>query len=251
MSQKQLALVLPVYNEAACIVAVVNDWVAACEHLGIDFTAIVIDDGSRDGTWEQLQTFAADPRVMLVTKPNEGHGPTILRGYREALAIGEWVFQCDSDDEMSPDHFGELWRLRENHDAVFGYRLGRTQEPARRVVTWGSRATTRMLFGSRVRDMNTPYRLMSATSLRGILNLVSGDSFAPNILIAGGYSLGPWRVAEVAVPSRPRRTGSASLLRWGLFRAALRSFWQTLRFRADIQSRLLTDLPGSDRSASS
>jgi glycosyltransferase involved in cell wall biosynthesis len=177
--------------------------------------------------------------VILETAPNSGHGPTILRGYRRALELGEWVFQCDSDDEMPAEHFAELWRRREDHDAVFGYRLGRAQDPVRRLVTWVSRGTVRALFGSRVRDVNTPYRLMRADSLGRILASVPDDTFAPNIMIAGGYSLGPWRVAEVPVPHRPRQTGSASLFRWGLLRAAVRSFGQTLRFRAGLDRRSL------------
>jgi glycosyltransferase involved in cell wall biosynthesis len=237
---KQLILVMPVYNEEECIVGVVGDWLATFERLGIDAAAMVLDDGSRDASWERLQVYADDPRVILETSPNSGHGPTILRGYRRALAMGDWVFQCDSDDEMSSEHFGEVWKLRENNDAVFGYRHGRAQDPVRCLVTWVSRGTVRVLFGDRVRDVNTPYRLMRTDSLGRILASVPDDTFAPNIMIAGGYSLGSWRVAEVAVPHRPRQTGSASLFRWGLLRAAVRSFGQTLRFRAKLDRRALS-----------
>ena len=140
-------MVLPVYNEADCIAAVLRAWIATFEGLGIDFGAIVLNDGSRDATWQQLQAFADDPRLELVDKPNGGHGPTILRGYREAVGAAEWAFQCDSDDEMPPDSFGELWQRREGHDAVFGYRSGRAQDFLRRVVTWASRGTVRRVRG--------------------------------------------------------------------------------------------------------
>jgi len=248
VSPKQLAMVLPVYNEEACVVAVLDGWLKTFHGLGLDTVAIVLNDGSRDGTWQALQAFAADPRVVLIDKPNEGHGPTILRGYREAVTIGEWVFQCDSDDEMPPDRFPALWQARAGCDAVFGYRIGRAQDPARRALTWASRGTVRLLFGGRVRDVNTPYRLMRADSLREILNAVPADTFAPNVLIAGAYARGPWRTAEVAVPHRPRRTGSGSLVRWRLVKAAARSFVQAVRFRLAIRQFGRAPASGSRRS---
>ena len=228
---RSLALVMPVYNEEECIVHVLNSWLATFDRLGIDYQAIVLDDGSRDGTSARLAVFEGNSRVECITKPNEGHGPTILRGYHKAVDCAEWVFQCDSDDEMSPDHFELLWHQRDDYDALFGYRLGRAQDPLRKLVTLVSRAVVQALFGSQVRDVNTPYRLIRSGVLQGILARIPADTFAPNVLIAGAISLGGLRVAECAVPHEPRRTGQVSLVRLGVLKAATRSFLQTIRFR--------------------
>lgn len=234
---KQLALVLPVYNEEECIARVMGEWRASFERLQIDFVAIVLNDGSRDKTWDNMQAFADDPRFELINQANRGHGPTISRGYRRAVTLAEWVFQCDSDDEMPATSFHELWGRREANDAVFGYRAGRAQDAVRKLVTRVSRLTVRTLFGSKIRDVNSPYRLMNAGMLEQILRKVPEATFAPNVLIAGGISLGPWRVAEIEVPHRHRRTGSVSLFRWGLMKAAMLSFGQTLRYRAGFDAR--------------
>src|SRR4029453_8247802 len=100
------------------------------------------------------------PQIVAVRQANRGHGPTILRGYGEAR--GQWVLQVDSDDEMDPSAFPEVWRLREA-DLVLGYRVGRQSPVARRLITAVSFWTVRLLFGAGVRDVNSPYRLYRRT----------------------------------------------------------------------------------------
>ena len=227
----ELALVMPVYNEEECIVDVLEGWAREFERLGLNFHVFVLNDGSRDGTAAQLKHFAGDARFTCVDKPNEGHGPTILRGYRLAVESASWVFQCDSDDEMKPQYFERLWSLRDGHQAVFGYRHGRSQDPVRRILTWGSRAVIGLLFGTRVRDVNCPYRLMRASALSPLLGDIPGDTFAPNLLVAGAFSRSGVPLAEAPIPHEQRRTGKVSLVKLGILKAGVRSFWQTLRYR--------------------
>ena len=126
-SSRELIVVMPVYNEAECIQNVLSEWRDALENLGIDFQIVALNDGSKDQTATGLEAFAEDARFQIVNKANSGHGPTILEGYRDAVSRAKWVFQVDSDDEMKPASFGELWKRREKYDALFGYRHNREQ----------------------------------------------------------------------------------------------------------------------------
>ncbi len=154
-----LTVVMPVYNEAAAIGDVVRAWAKELDRLGIDYEMRVYDDGSRDATATVLEELSHEvPRLLVTRHSNRGHGPTILRGYREAR--GEWVFQSDSDGEMEPDSFSLLWDRRADYDFLFGIRGGREWTPPRWVMTRASRLAVRMLFGKGVLDVNTPYRLM-------------------------------------------------------------------------------------------
>ena len=226
-----VALVMPVYNEEACIANVVRSWHLMLSGLNVDFQMIVLNDGSRDGTREALSAFANEKRIRVVNKPNSGHGPTILTGYREAVGIAEWVFQCDSDDEMKADHFPELWRVRDPCDAVFGFRQGRHQNVARKIISACSRLTVHLLFGRAVTDVNTPYRLMRASAIKEIIAALPDDSFAPNIIISGALASSGARICNCPVPHEGRRTGSVSIVKWRLWKAALKSFRQTLQYR--------------------
>jgi len=231
----ELALVMPVYNEEGCIAAVVRAWRDTLCAVGIHFMMIVIDDGSCDRTPQILDEFSHDERIRVIHQANMGHGPTILRGYRQAVSLADWVFQCDSDDEMSPESFCQLWAVRQQADAVFGCRQNRCQSIQRQWISMCSRAVVRLFFGRGPKDVNTPYRLLRSSVLEPILEHIPADTFAPNVIISGALSVTGAAIRDVSVLCRRRQTGNASIRRWRLWRAALRSFRQTWRCSRQIR----------------
>jgi dolichol-phosphate mannosyltransferase len=226
----ELAVVMPVHNEQDCIASVVRSWHNMLMTLGTEFVMITINDGSSDATGQVLQETAND-RIRVIHQVNRGHGPTILRGYAEAVRLAEWVFQCDSDDEMPADSFPSLWQVRRQYEAVFGYRQARRQSAGRKFISLCSRATVRLAFGKGVRDVNTPYRLVRCDVLRPIIDRIPADTFAPNVIISGALARAGARICNLPVPHQPRRTGAVSIVKWKLWKAAFRSFEQALAFR--------------------
>src|SRR5438067_1838594 len=109
-------VVMPVYNEADCIVSVVRSWLSVLEKERLNFQLLVLNDGSTDATGGVLAQFSTDSRVQVINKHNSGHGPTILMGYRWAGERASWVFQVDSDDEIAAEEFVVLWRRRHEQD---------------------------------------------------------------------------------------------------------------------------------------
>lgn len=225
-------VVMPVYNEAECIGAVVDEWHAQLVALDLNFEILVLNDGSKDNTAQVLERFEADAHVRVENKANSGHGPTILHGYRQAVERAPWVFQVDSDDEMKPGAFASLWHKREKYDALLGFRHNREQDAARRVLSLGSRAVVKLLFGRGVRDVNTPYRLLRSSILAPIIARIPPDTFAPNVIISGVLSRRRGRLYNHPVPHEGRKTGTASLVSSKLWKVAFRSLWQTARFFA-------------------
>ncbi|HEX9995617.1 MAG TPA: glycosyltransferase family 2 protein [Abditibacterium sp.] len=226
-----LMVVMPVYNEAECIEAVVRSWREKLETLTPNFVILVLNDGSTDETARVLQNFEGDARVRIINKANSGHGPTILMGYRIAADEAEWVFQCDSDDELPPAYFSRLWEKREKYDALFGVRAQREQDHARLLLSAGSRLVVRVLFGRGVRDVNTPYRLLRSRVLKPLVAAIPDDTFAPNIIISGEFSRRRLRIYNTHVPHENRKTGTASLTSAKVWKVAFKSLRQTLLFR--------------------
>lgn len=224
----ELAVVMPVYNEEGSIGQVLTSWREVLHASGVDFVMLVINDGSTDRTGEILRPFADDERIRVVVQSNMGHGPSILRGYRQAVELGEWILQCDSDDEIPADSFGRLWAIRQQADAVFGFRRNRRQTLQRRVISFFSQLTVDLFFAGGVRDVNTPCRLMRASALRPILDHIPPHTFAPNLMVSGGLCLSRAQIVNVPVSFCPRRSGHVSIVRWGLWKAAFRSFCQTV-----------------------
>jgi dolichol-phosphate mannosyltransferase len=223
----ELTIVMPVYNEQDAIEGVVQEWMEEMRRLGIRVEFRLYNDGSRDGTAERLESLKKIyPDLIAVNKPNEGHGTTILRGYREATA--PWVFQTDSDGEMPASSFGELWRRRENYDALFGIRQGRVQATARKWISFVSRSIVTLLFGRGVADVNTPYRLIRRPILQAIVSEFPQKMQSPNVPISGALARAGVRIWNQPVPHQERQTGTVSIVRWSLWRAAFRSFKETM-----------------------
>ena len=231
MKNERLAVVLPVYNEVEAIGHVLDKWCDALEKLGIDFQLHPYNDGSRDGSLTVMrQASERHPgRIVVHDKANSGHGPTILKGYREASASGfDWIFQIDSDDEMGPERFSEMWSQRDGYDFLVGSRKGRQQALPRKVVSAISRLTVRVFYGKgRVRDVNSPYRLMRTAAFKYIYDWIPQDTFAPNVAITGLAMKKHLRCLELPVEQHDRTTGEVSIKKWKLLKAAFHSFLQT------------------------
>ena len=227
---RDLTVVMPVYNEADGIECCVRSWVDVLCDLGIRFRIDLYDDGSTDGTDRRLVEVARLPHVQVTSKANEGHGPTILRGYRDAVQGSEWVFQVDSDDEIPASAFPSVWAAADaDTDAVLGVRVGREQTVDRLVMTKVAALTTRALYSSRVTDVNVPFRLVRSEVLSALVDRIPPDTFAPNVAISGALGRRPGRLREVEVRFTPRRTGTVSIAGLSILRPAARSFVQTVR----------------------
>ncbi|MBD3421770.1 MAG: glycosyltransferase [Chitinivibrionales bacterium] len=223
-----MAVVMPIYNEEECIQEVVQSWLATLSGLEISFKIIALNDGSKDATLKKLGLFSGDKRVDVINKQNSGHGPTILKGYALACPSAQWVFQCDSDNEMSPDYFQHLWRQRNGYDACMGVRTGRHSTFSRRIITLTSQIMTKLFFGDAVTDVNVPYRLIKSEILSQIIAKIPEDTFAPNVIISGALSKMRSSILQHPVPFQKRKTGNVSIISYKLWLSAAKSFIQTL-----------------------
>ena len=95
----KLYIVIPAYNEQETIQSVIEDWHPVAVAAGEESRLVIIDDGSKDNTYAMLQAAQEKyPQLVALTKPNGGHGATLLYGYNYALEQGaDFVFQTDSD----------------------------------------------------------------------------------------------------------------------------------------------------------
>ena len=72
------------------------------------------------------------PLFCPITKPNGGHGATVLYGYHYALEHGaDYIFQTDSDGQTLPSEFEAFWEQRSLYDMVIGWRKGREDGASR------------------------------------------------------------------------------------------------------------------------
>lgn len=229
---ESLYIVIPAYNEEANIEHVIHDWYPVVERHAADGKSrlLVIDDGSRDGTYQILRRYCGRyPLLETVTKPNAGHGATVLYGYHYALDHGaEYIFQTDSDGQTLPEEFEPFWEQRRQYDFLIGRRWHRQDGKGRILVTRVLRLVIQLTFKVRTEDANTPYRLMHRDTLQEILQYVPEDFHLSNVLISVLYSKGPYRVKYLPITFRPRQGGVNSVNFRKIFRIG-RQAWKEFR----------------------
>ena len=212
---KDVAVVIPVFNEEKLIGECIDEWLNVLDSVNLNYEILIIDDGSSDATISIVERYGDNQNIQAIIKQNEGHGPTILAGYKRAVGIAEWVFQADSDNEISPNQFSALWSRRQGQDAVIAWRQGRNQTTVRRLVTFFARVTTKVLFRCQLRDVNIPFRLFRSETLTILLEKIPSDTFAPNIALSGALSLMNFQVEECPVVFNERIVGESSLSNLG------------------------------------
>ena len=189
-----ISIVVPVYNEARTVAAVIQRLIA------IDLPApreiLVVNDGSTDGTREVLDQLAQRPELRIIhAAQNGGKGSAIRTGF--AQATGTIVAIQDADLELDPAQLADLVKpiLDGRTRVVFGSRFlaGRPDAPwlsifANQVLT----GVTNVLFGGRLTDMETCYKIMAADIAKS-LNLESNRfDIEPEIaakLLRSGHSI--------------------------------------------------------------
>ena len=111
-----VSIIIPLYNKADQIAHTLE-----CAHSQSfqDWEAIVVDDGSTDGSAEEVRKFA-DPRIRMVLQKNAGVSAARNRGVAEAR--GEYVAFLDADDEWKPEYLTAMMELARQYPecAVLG-----------------------------------------------------------------------------------------------------------------------------------
>lgn len=210
-----LYVIIPAYNEAENITACVEDWYPVVErHNGEGKSRLVIiNDGSRDNTFDILTGLAETrPLLLPLTKPNGGHGSTILYGYRYAIENqADFIFQTDSDGQTNPDEFEAFWEAREQFDAVIGNRKVRGDGKDRKFVENTVCFLLRMVFGIRVEDANAPFRLMRCGLVARYIDKLPRDFNIPNIMFTTYFVYHKEKVKFIPITFKPRQGGVNSI----------------------------------------
>lgn len=210
---EKLMIVIPAYNESANIETVIREWYPVIEARSAESRLVVIDDGSKDNTYAIMCELAKElPKLTVLTKPNGGHGATVLYGYRYALKEGaDYVFQTDSDGQTRPSEFPEFWEKRKEYKMVIGHRKGRQDGFSRVFVTKTLKLVCLLSFHVSVTDANTPFRLMEAKTLEKSLALIPEQYNLPNVIISVLYARKKYPVLYRPITFRPRQGGVNSI----------------------------------------
>lgn len=210
-----LYIVMPAYNEEANIKSTLDAWYPIIEKHNESSKSrlVVVNDGSKDSTYKLMQEYAkTHPLVIPLTKPNGGHGSTVIYAYDYAIKnTADWIFQTDSDGQTNPDEFEAFWNEREQNDAIFGNRTLRGDGQSRAFVEKVVCRIIKHYFGVKVPDANAPFRLMRAEKVKQYLYKLKPDYNLPNIMLTAYFVYYKDRVAFKEISFKPREKGTNSI----------------------------------------
>lgn len=209
----KLYIVIPAYNEKENIEMIAREWHDVVVKASAQSRIVIIDDGSKDSTYEKLQELQKElSQLEGITKSNGGHGATILFGYHYALDHGaDFVFQTDSDGQTLPSEFWQFWENRNQYDMQIGYRKGRQDGLSRIFVTKILKFVLFLQFGLWIADANTPFRLMPAKTLSEMLLHVPDNHNLANVVLTVLYHKNKKKIKYYPITFRPRQGGVNSI----------------------------------------
>ena len=209
-----LSVVVPVFNEAASAAEMIRLVLAQRPVQEV----IVVDDASRDNTWEELQVFAGESRVRLLRhESNQGKGAALRTGLTRASA--PYVLVQDADLEYDPSEYCLLLApaLAGLADVVYGSRF--CGAGAHRVLYFwhsvGNRLLTtlsNMATNLNLTDMECCYKLFRREVIRGIVLRENRFGFEPEI--TARIAKAKLRIYEVPVSYYGRTYAEGKKANW-------------------------------------
>lgn len=213
----RLSIVVPVYNEAQTIEQVLER-VESIDIGTLEREVIVVDDGSTDGSAQIIQKRMAQGtalRLAHLSIINLGKGAAVRFGFK--YATGDIILIQDADLELDPSEWLRLVQpiLDGQAEVVYGSRFAQPTAAVPRVTRWANRGLTmftNLLYGTRLTDMETAYKVFRREVLQKIALRCVGFDIEPEItarVVQAGY-----RIHEVPISYNPRRRDEGKKLSW-------------------------------------
>lgn len=207
----QLSLVIPAYNEAESLPALLAEIRDVCDGHGITYEVLVIDDGSTDGTFEVVRAEGArDARVHGIRfRRNSGKAAALAEGFRRAR--GRYVITMDGDLQDNPSEIPGLLRmLEEGADMVSGWKKVRHDPWHKTMPSKLFNAVTALASGIKLHDFNCGLKAYRSEVVKSVQLYGELHRYIPVLAHWDGF-----KVAEKVVEHRPRVYGKS---KYGLAR---------------------------------
>ena len=229
-----LSICVPVYNEAQNIPLLHDAIAKVAGPAGIDFELVLVDDGSKDDSWKQIQAAVEkDPRVRgLKFAANCGETAASDAGLRAAR--GRYVMTMDADLQNDPkDIPAFLAALEQGWDCVCGTRVATRGKGDKFIRVASSRIANwvrNKLSQEAISDAGCTYRAFKRECVAKLKLYRGLHRFIPTLLKMEGFT-----VTEIPVSNNPRLHGES---KYGVWNRLFKSFRDLLAIRW-MKSRLL------------
>jgi len=222
-----LSVIIPVYNEVHNITTIVK----RVQDTKLANEIIIVDDGSKDGTRDILQTMNGKKKVRVILhEKNQGKGAAVVTGMQAAK--GEILLIQDADLEYDPRDYPMLLKPLEEGlaDVVYGSRfLGGSHrvtmfwhQVANKLLTF----ITNILYDSILTDMETGYKVFRRKVIEGMTIKAKRFNFEPEF--TAKILKQKYRIYEVPISFNPRDYSEGKKIK---FHDAFEAVWALIKYR--------------------
>jgi dolichol-phosphate mannosyltransferase len=191
-----LSIVVPCFNEEACLGELHQRLSAAArDAVGADYELVLVNDGSRDGSWPAMQRLAEADKKLLAVNLSRNHGHQLALTAGLDLCRGNTILIIDADLQDPPELLGPMLEAMRKNDAdvVYGVRRSRAGETAFKRAT--AHGFYRLL--SRATEVDIPldtgdFRLMSRRALDALLAMPEQSRFIRGMVAWIGFKQLPF-----------------------------------------------------------
>lgn len=206
LDSRKISLVIPVYNESENLRSLCQELDHALSPLAVEAEWIFVDDGSTDGSMQELQSLKRDYPFVRIIKLRHNCGQTAAMQAGFEYATGDVVVTMDADLQNDPlDIPLLLRRLEQGYDLVCGWRKNR-RDPwlSRKLPSKIANKIIQRIIGSSIHDRGCSLKAYSANLAKKLQLYSDMHRFIQEISIMHGA-----RVSELVVSHRPRRYGTS------------------------------------------
>jgi dolichol-phosphate mannosyltransferase len=234
MGHPDIAIVLPVHNERDSLGPLAAELAAVVGDRAVEFVAV--DDGSTDGSREELARIAAADhrwRVLRLAR-RSGQSAALAAGWSAARAAT--IVTLDADGQNDPADLPRLLAALDEDGglgAVVGVRVGRQDDAWKRLQAVIANRLRDAITGHRVADTGCGLKVMRRDLLLRLPRFDGMHRFLPTLIVREGA-----RVLELPVAHRPRRHGRT---KYGMWNRAWRGLRDALGVRWLLTRRLPAD----------
>ena len=225
-----LSVVIPAYNQQKTIDSDVRRIVTVLNNLNLNYEIIIVDDGSKDDTYKVLSKVNNPLVKVFHYDENQGKGHAVKFGMMQAR--GEIVGFIDAGMDIHTNGFAMLLNHMEwyNADVIVGSKLhpaSKVNYPIqRKILSWGYRFLTRLLFGFKIRDTQVGLKFFKKEVIRKVLPRLLVKKYAFDIeILAVAYRLGYKRIYEAPIEIDFRGN---TITTWNVWITIYNMLWDTL-----------------------
>ncbi|MBX9570038.1 MAG: glycosyltransferase family 2 protein [Candidatus Obscuribacterales bacterium] len=208
----QVSVLVPVYNEEESLPALYDKLVSSLDKLGRTWEVILVDDGSRDLSWQLLTEMAAKDSRIHCVRFVRNFGQTAALAAGIDFANGDIIIPMDADLQNDPvDIVRLLEKLDEGYDVVSGWRKDRQDEYFTRLIpSWTANKIISVISGVRLHDYGCSLKAYRSDVIKDVRLYGEMHRFVPIYASWMGA-----RVTEMPVTHHARQFGQS---KYGLSR---------------------------------